>query len=522
MTSIRRDSDFKSMGYAFVRFTKKENALRAAENHSNLEINGVKLECSKFERKQSKENKEVVSESASFSNLPTMYTEETAKELFSQYGTVTSLTIDENDRTGTVSFSTFGSVNKAIQSMNGRKFEDASGVADSTQPAFIITDNKKKGSVYNNLYIGNIDPKTTDEEIKAEFSSYGEIESMLRPTRKITTYDGVTKDINKNYIYISFKDSKVASTVIKELDGRVRWGRELNIDFYDPNKKKHNQAKNKSAQDTATFEQMTQSLFSALAAVASQVGGGNYGRGRGGYGGSNHGYRGNNYGRGRGGRGSNRGRGGRGRGGPTGGGYQARAQYDRPVMGQAMPPMMGAPPMGAPPMGAPPMGAPSMGAPPMGAPPMGAPPMGGAPAGPPPVGMPGAGAPPSSHPSTGAQFGFDNNQPSMGSNQMAPPTTQPSSQSSHTPSEPAQEKTIEGYNLEQIEQLPQEERENLIGTYLYNKLEPLRGGDIAGKITGMFLDLPLTELFDISTDEATFDKYLKDAHDLIENESKED
>lgn len=503
------------MGYAFVRFTKKENALRAAENHSNLEINGVKLECSKFERKQSKENKETVSESASFSNLPTMYTQETAKELFSQYGTVTSLTIDESDRTGTVSFSTFGSVNKAIQSMNGRKFEDASGVVDSTQPAFIITDNKKKGSVYNNLYIGNIDPKVSDEEIKAEFSTYGEIESMLRPTRKITSHDGGMKDINKNYIYISFKDSKVASTVIKELDGRTRWGRELNIDFYDPNKKKHNQAKNKSAQDATTFDQMAHSLFSALAAVASQAGG-NYGRGRGGYGGSNHGYRGNNYGRGRGGRGSHRGRGGRGRGGPTGGGYQARAQYDRPIMGQAMPPMMGAPPVGAPQMGAPPMGAPPMGAPPMGAPPMGAPPMGG----PPSIGMPGA--PPSSHPPTGGQFGFDNNQTSMGSNQMAPPMTQPSSQASHAPSEPAQEKTIEGYNLEQIEQLPQEERENLIGTYLYNKLEPLRGGDIAGKITGMFLDLPLTELFEISTDEAIFDRYLKDAHDLIENESKED
>ena len=187
----------------------------------------------------------------------------------------------------------------------------------------------------------------------------------------------------------------------------------------------------------------------------------------------------------------------------------------------------GAPPVGAPPVGAPPMGAPPMGAPPVGAPPAGAPPVGAPPAGTPPVGMPGVGAPPPTLPPTGGQFGFDNNQMPMGGNQMAPPMappmTQPPTQAPTTASSsPAQERLIEGFNLEQVEQLPSEERENLIGTYLYNKLEPLRGGDIAGKITGMFLDLPVPELFDISTDESTFERYLKDAHELIENESKED
>lgn len=507
MTSIKRDSKFQPIGSAFVRYTRKENALKAAEKYKTLEINSVQIECSKFEPKQTNTQKETIIEQASFRNLPANFSEESARELFGQYGVVTSLTLDEAARTGTVEFSTVGSVNKIIQGLNGRKFEDPTGVLDPAQPAFLISDDKKKSSTsYNNLYIGNVDPNVSEEELRKSFGEYGEIESMLRPTRKVTGYDGKLAEINKNYVFISFKDSKVASTVIQELDGRSKWGRELDVNYYDANRKKANQAKVKTSADTQVFDQMAQSFMSALGAMMNQTGG-NFGRGgRGGYGGNNQNYRGNNNYRGRGGRGSHRGRG---RGGVRGGhpapAYHARSQYEKPMMPQPMHQMMGMPPTGAPPVG-PPTGMPPVGPPPTGGQFMEAPPQ---------HPMPGSQMPPMTQPPPMSQ-------PPMSQPPMSqPPMTQPPSQIPAQAPPAQEEKCIDGFNLSQVDQMTQEERENLIGTHLYNKLDPLCGGDVAGKITGMFLDLPVPELFDISTDDATFERYLKDARDLIENESKE-
>jgi len=465
MTSIPKNEERKPTGIAFVRFNRKADALKAAEKYSTLEINDVKLECSKYA--QQSKPRTLSTESATFKNFPTSYTEEEAYKMLSEYGQIAELNLDQATGTGTVSYSNHGSVTKAIQGLNGKKLEDQT---------FLISDNsekKKKATQYNNLYVGNVDPNVTEEELRQEFSKYGEIESMLRPTRKITEFNGESKTVNKTHVFVSFKDSKAASDVIKELDGRSVWGRPLDINYYDPEAKLGPNAKSKQNANQQ-MQDLAQSFMQAMVMAASMAT--NMNRGRGGYGGPSQGYRGSNpnyRGGSRGTRGVNRGgRGSRGtmRGGPPGG-YQVRSQYEQ------KPPMMGAhipPPM---------------------------------------TGMPPMGYTPAMHPAH-----------STHPHSMQVPSTQmqqiPQKMSAPAAA-PVSDNDI-GVSLDELSNMEQEERDNILGTFLYNKLEPLRGGDVAGKIAGMFLDLPTDEVYEIATQEETFQKYFGEALALIEKEGEQD
>lgn len=467
MISIMKNIKMEPVGSAFVRFNRKVDALKAAEKYATLTVNDVPIECSKYEQKHSKP-KSSASESASFKNLPTTYTNDDAARLLSEFGQIADLQFDNETGSGVVSYATHGAVTKAIQALNGRKFLD--------QP-FLITDNSEKRKtkqLYNNLYIGNVDQSATDDEIKELFSKYGEIESMLRPTRPKVLPTGETIQVPKTHLFIAFKDSKAASTVIQEIDGQIHWGKPLDVNYYDSEAKLGPKAK--TGNNKAQMEEMTQNFMQMLTMMATTISGNGMGnRGRGGYGGPNPGYRGtNNYNRGgRGGtRGVPRGRGGRGqyRGGPPGGHYQVRSEYEKPMM----PPHMVAPP---------PMG--------------------------PPAGF------------IGHNMGYN-----------GPPVPNPVGHAIHQPIMQQIPKKVEpvyapdntnslGVDIDELSNMTKEEQENVLGTYLYNKLEPLRGGDVAGKITGMFLDLPLNEIYEIATLEEVFTKYLKDAVELIENEESE-
>lgn len=469
MCIVAKDDQYNPLGTAFVRFTRKADALKAAEKHKTLIVNDVELECTKYEA-QTKPTS-VPTAAATFKNVPSTYTEEKLRQLLSVYGQIADLTLNTTEGTGTVYYNSHAAVSKAIQSLNGTKLDDHT---------FIISDNsdkKRKATNYNNLYVGGLDSKVTDEELRAEFSKFGEIESLLRPTRKITDENGNTQLIPKSHCFVAFKDAKVASDVIKEMDGRTYWGKILDINYYDPQARHGPNAKGKV--DTTPNNQMMemmQQMMSIMVTTAS-----NMSRGRGGYSGANQGYRGNNQGYrgGRGTRGNQRGgRGARGstRGGPPGGHYQVRSQYEAKPM---MPTHMGVPPIGgmAPPMAPPPT-------------------YGG-------------------HMDHG--MGYNPGMHSGPSHPMAAPMHV--SQPVHTEPAPAHEEDEGlGYSLDELKKMDKDDKDNIIGTFLYNKLEPLRGGEEAGKIAGMFLDLPLDEVIDIATKEDVFEKYLSEALDLIANE----
>ena len=551
MTSIPRDSSHKPKGMSFVRFNRKLDALRVAEKHSSLFLNGVNLECSKFDESVSR----IVNESASFRNVPESYGEQELLNLFEGYGTVKDIRINQESNSGTVYFSSPGSVQRAVQALNGK--------ALVMNNIFYISQNDdqtRRATQYNNLYVGNIDPSVTEDELRKVFSQYGEIESLLLPTRRIKGESGQpSKEIRKNFIYISFRDSKAASNVIKEMDSRTYWGRDLDIDYYKdrdsrrpPGNISYGYRNNRDG-NSVGGQNLVQDFANAMMAMMTQFNAMNM-RGRGGYGGPSSGYRGNNPYRNT--RGNNRGgtRGNRGRGSMRGGGYYpARSQYEHPKT--MMPNTMSFPPMGSmgsmPPMSQPPMSQPPMTQPPMTQPPMSQPPMSQPPMSQPPMSQPPMTQPPMSHPpmsqppmSQPPMTQPPMSQPPMTQPPMSqppisqPPMTQPPmfNQSENVMSQPPivnnmkpqpptpsgdnedSEKEDQLFDQGDVLKIPMdkyEESENEIGTFLYNKIELSHGSELAGKITGMFLDIPPEELYQIIHSDETYTRYIKDAEELI-------
>jgi len=369
------------------------------------------------------------------------------------------------------------------------------------------TEKRKNANKYNNLFVGNIGPDVTEQELRDKFGEFGEIESMLRPTRKLFE-NGENITINKSHCFVSFKDPNNASDVIKMMDGQFFWNRKLSIDYYKPRDQmvQKTQADN-SANMAEAFMQM---MVSTMGSMANNMNSGkcvcvnlSINPSIGGYGGPpSQNYRGgNNYGNnynrgGRGSRGSRGHRGGRGaiRGAPPGGpgGYNVRSQYEQKPMGQ----MGRMPPMGPPPsfnqMGS---------------------------------NMGNYGSMP---PQNQAPQSMMHNQPPQQMMQNHSPQGLPSAgapvqqqkQSNQAP--PQKDSPLElGHTLEEIEKMEKSDQENVLGTYLYDRLAPLCGGEVAGKITGMFLDLAASEVYEIATDPTVFNKYYGEAMALIQQEGQE-
>ena len=576
MTSIPRDSSHKPKGMCFVRFNRKSDALNVVDKYATLLVNGETLECSKYDSNVSK----VISESANFRNIPEGLGDHELLKLFEEFGIVKDIRINKENNSGIVYFSSSGSVQKAVQALNGKSMAENN--------VFYITQNEdqsKRAKQYNNLYVGNVDRRVTEAEIREVFSKFGEIESILLPTFKGKGENGeFNKDVRKSHVYISFKESKSASDAIKEMDSREKWGRPLNVDFYtdfDTRKKTMDRSAGyKNSRDGNSYNMsqgnsnLVQEFTAAMMNVMSQFSAMNM-RGRGGHSGPSSGYRGNNSYRGS--RGGNRGgtRGNRGRGSMRGGTYNVRSQYEHPKtmmpnamglppmgsmghgmggmppMGQlpmsqppmsqppmSQPPMsqlpMSQPPMSQPPMSQPPMSQPPMTQPPMSQPPMSQPPMTQPPMSQPPMSQPPMSQPPMSQPpmSQPPMTQPPMSQPPMSQPPMTTPMATPmfNQPDNALPTPPMQQEELPTQSQELFEP-PQidvlaipmeqyEQSENEIGTFLYNKIEVSHGSEMAGRIAGMFLDIPPEELYQILHDDDTYKRYITDAEELITNENQ--
>lgn len=409
-------------------------------------------------------------------------------KMLGAYGVISAFHVNRENGTGMVTYSNIGVVHKAIQGLNGRKLDDQTFFISET------IDKKRKAATYNNLYVGNVDPNVTEKEIREVFEKYGEIESLLIPARTVINDAGEKQSIRKNHIFIAFKDSKVASNVIKELDQRYIWNRNLDIDYYDNDRKKLAAAKKAPATgiSSAQTQDLMNVMMNAFSMALSNMRGG-----RGGFGPSSNsgGYRGNSNSsynnRGpRASRGTNRGTRG-GRGGPRGAPpsqYNVRSQYENKQM---MPSHMAPPPMTSmqPPM-----------------PPM-QPPMA-------PMGLGSSIAAPS-------HFGGPVHQPLSMSPQVVSQTPAPMVAQSHSQVPSTPNPDAFNVSMHDLETMDSSERDNCLGTYFYNRLEVTHGQETAGKIAGMFLDLPFEEVYQIATAEEIFQKYVSDALELIKKEGED-
>lgn len=186
---ISINKDHESNGYGFVCFEQEEDSKKAI-NHTadNTEIKGVEFQVKDKKDMQKAFNNLYVK------NFPKEWDEGKLKDLFSQYGTISSIMRKENEA-GAFAFicyethsdkSGFQSAMNAVKELNEKRIDDKNVlyVKQALSKADREIEKKKNMIRYKNskkrcnLYVKNFPPNTTLEQLTEFFKQAGDIESI--------------------------------------------------------------------------------------------------------------------------------------------------------------------------------------------------------------------------------------------------------------------------------------------------------------------------------------------------------
>ncbi len=88
----------------------------------------------------------------------------------------------------------------------------------------------------NKIYVGNLSFNMTVEDLKKEFSKFGEIEEAVIISDKFSGR-------SKGFGFVTFKDEADAQKAVKEMDGKEVEGRELKVNEARPMEDRENRPK---------------------------------------------------------------------------------------------------------------------------------------------------------------------------------------------------------------------------------------------------------------------------------------
>ena len=192
---IATDASGLSKGYGFVQFDNEEAAQNAIDKLNGMLINDKQVYVGHFLRKQDRENalSKTKFNNVYVKNLSESTTDEELMINFGEYGTITSALImrdaDGKSRCfGFVNFENPDDAAKAVEGLNGKKFDDKEWYVGKAQKKS-EREQELKGRFEQsikeaadkypglNLYLKNLDDTISDEKLKEMFADYGTITS---------------------------------------------------------------------------------------------------------------------------------------------------------------------------------------------------------------------------------------------------------------------------------------------------------------------------------------------------------
>ncbi|KAF6147470.1 hypothetical protein GIB67_021296 [Kingdonia uniflora] len=212
-------SEGKNMGYGFVQFESELSANAAIENLNGTTIDGKQIHVGNFVRKSDRIAKYT---NLYIKNLDVNITEERLREKFSQFGEITSIAIMKDDDSnskgyGFVNFKNTEHAKSAVEAMNGAEFGFKNiyvGRAQKKaerQQILLQQFMERPNLNYTNLYVKNLDPEVNIDILKAKFSPFGEITSMV-----IMNDDSGN---SKGYGFVNYKEPGHAKLAMDLLNG---------------------------------------------------------------------------------------------------------------------------------------------------------------------------------------------------------------------------------------------------------------------------------------------------------------
>jgi polyadenylate-binding protein len=230
---VATDEHGRSKGYGFVHYETAEAAENAIKSVNGMLLNDKKVyvghHISRKERQSKLEEMKAQFTNLYVKNLDTEVTQEEFNELFSRYGNVTSALIatDEEGKSkgfGFVNFEKHEEAQRAVDELHDidykgkklfvaraqKKAEREEELRRSYEQAKLEKLSKYQGV---NLYIKNIEDDWDDDKLRAEFEPFGTITSC-----KIMRDE---KGISKGFGFVCFSSPDEATKAVAEMNNKM-------------------------------------------------------------------------------------------------------------------------------------------------------------------------------------------------------------------------------------------------------------------------------------------------------------
>ncbi|CAH8274395.1 unnamed protein product [Arabidopsis lyrata] len=225
------DSSGQSKGYGFVQYANEESAQKAIEKLNGMLLNDKQVYVGPFLRRQERDStaNKTKFTNVYVKNLAESTTDDDLKNAFGEYGKITSAVVmkDGDGKSkgfGFVNFENADDAARAVESLNGHKFDDKEwyvGRAQKksereTELRVRYEQNLKEAAdkfQSSNLYVKNLDPSISDEKLKEIFSPFGTVTSC----KVMRDPNGTSKGSG----FVAFSTPEEATEAMSQLSGKM-------------------------------------------------------------------------------------------------------------------------------------------------------------------------------------------------------------------------------------------------------------------------------------------------------------
>jgi polyadenylate-binding protein len=226
-----------SKGYGFVHFETEEVARNAIEKVNGMLLNGKKVFVGKWMSR--KERLEALGDRAKnftnvyIKNLPEDTTDEQLREMFGEYGKIVSAKVMSSDDGRSkgfafVSYEDHDAAHACVEDLNGKehqgktlyvgraqkKAERQAELKEKFERLKLERMNRYQGV---NLYVKNLDDNIDDERLRKEFSQFGTITSAKVMHNRVMGEPGRSKGFG----FVCFSSPEEATKAVTEMNGRI-------------------------------------------------------------------------------------------------------------------------------------------------------------------------------------------------------------------------------------------------------------------------------------------------------------
>ncbi|CAO3624780.1 unnamed protein product [Mucor hiemalis] len=212
----------KSLGYAYVNFTRPEDCLNALDKMNYSLINGRPCRLMLSERDSSR--RMTGSGNIFVKNLPPSVDDKSLHDTFSQWGNVLSCRVIKNPGAvrcyGYVNYDSIGAAERAIELVNGtilfgKEIQVGHQIPKAEREP--VEDTSKQR--FTNLYVKNIATDVTEDELRDLFGAFGRVSSLLIQRDEYNN--------SKGFGFVNFELPEDAERAVDQLHDSEYFGKKL-------------------------------------------------------------------------------------------------------------------------------------------------------------------------------------------------------------------------------------------------------------------------------------------------------